>query len=143
MPPSLRLTVDSPQCVTDDFGGEIVALNLETGSYFSLRDLGAAIWRDLASGHGVADVVAALGGPDQPLGGEALGFVKRLVSSGLLRRANGGEAPAEPPTVLALVAGGTTGIVMDEYDEMRDLILADPIHDVDEEIGWPVRRAGT
>lgn len=136
------LTVASPRCVADDFGGEIVALNLDTGFYFSLRDLAGAIWRDLLSGHSVEDVVNGLGGPGEPIAGEATAFVDRLVAEGLLRPSEQQMPPAAPSTVAAFVANGITGIVVDAYDDMRDLVLTDPIHEVDEEAGWPVRRDG-
>ena len=29
-------------------------------------------------------------------------------------------------------------LVLDEFSEVQDLILADPVHDVDVEKGWPV-----
>ena len=37
------LEVAKPDCVADDFGGEVVVLNLVSGVYFSLRHLAAAV----------------------------------------------------------------------------------------------------
>jgi hypothetical protein len=36
-----------------------------------------------------------------------------------------------------LLADGAREIVFEIYEDMQDLILSDPIHDVDETIGWP------
>jgi hypothetical protein len=36
-----------------------------------------------------------------------------------------------------MLADGAQDIVFEVYEDMQDLILSDPIHDVDETIGWP------
>jgi hypothetical protein len=40
------LEVATPDCIADDFDGEVVVLNIASGIYFSLRDLAGAVWRD-------------------------------------------------------------------------------------------------
>ena len=40
-----------------------------------------------------------------------------------------------------LAPAGTPKAVVDRYNDMRELLLLDPIHDV-EETGWPNRREG-
>jgi hypothetical protein len=35
---------------------------------------------------------------------------------------------------------GWSAPAMEVFDDMADLIKADPIHDVDDVAGWPVRR---
>ena len=41
------------------------------------------------------------------------------------------------PTSPGLLAQGGHEIVFEVYEDMQDLILSDPIHDVDETVGWP------
>lgn len=126
-----------PDIVAEDFGGEIVVLNLANGRYFSLPGLSAGIWRDLAAGCTPAALIdlARPAGPAMAAAVEtvAAGFL----AEGLLRRR---ASPTAPPTVQS-VFGETADLpVMESYDDMADLILADPIHDVDENVGWPVKR---
>jgi hypothetical protein len=126
----------------DDFGGEIVALNLDSGYYFSLRDLAGAIWRDLVAGHAAEDILSGLHAIDPGLAMKAEHFVAEITTCGLLQ-----PAPDTVPVTTAiesgkLAAAGTVGIVFETYDDMRDLVTTDPIHDVDKEIGWPAREAG-
>jgi coenzyme PQQ synthesis protein D (PqqD) len=135
------LRVASPQCVADDFGGEIVAINLNTGIYFNLRDLAAATWRDLAAGHPTDTVVEAVAQHDPQLAAEVASFAQRLVADGLMEDCYHAETPAAPLTVREAIAIGAVALAVDSYDDMQDLVLADPIHDVEEEAGWPVRRA--
>ena len=134
------LELSTSNCVADDFGGEIVALNLGTGLYFSLRDLSGAVWRDLVAGHPGGDVVAAVGAVDARLGGEVAGLIDRLVAEGLLRPSEIAIAPTGALSSVDLVRAGTTALAFEAFNDMQDLVLTDPIHDVDEAAGWPVRR---
>jgi len=128
-----------PDIVAEDFGGEIVVLNLANGRYFSLPGLSADIWRDLAAGCTPGSLIelAAPAGDDIANGVAAL--AAGLLAEGLLR-----PRPTTTPGVApkAHFGGVTSPPVMESYDDMADLILADPIHDVEESIGWPVKKDG-
>lgn len=134
------LAVATPACVADDFGGEIVVLNLDSGLYFSLRGLAAALWRDLVSGHRPDGLIAAIAEADPAAGEAAAAFVGRLVELSLLRPSEAPASPAESLESLAVIRAGDRLPVLESYDDMKDLVLADPIHDTDEGFGWPVRR---
>ncbi|MBN8993893.1 MAG: PqqD family protein [Rhizobiales bacterium] len=138
-----QLAIAAPKCVADDFNGEIVALNLESGLYFSLRDLAGAVWRDLVAGHRAEDVVRAVSDSDPALGGEVGALVDRLLAEGLLRPVATDVPATGDITAAAFAAAGARAILVDTYDDMRDLVLTDPVHEVDEEAGWPTRREDT
>jgi hypothetical protein len=129
------LEIAAPQCVAQDFEGEVIVLDLGSGSYYSLRELGAVLWRDLAAGHAVerlADLArGALGGRQR-----VLDFVADIMAHGLLRPA---AAPTIPPPAPQLAVAMATGseLVFEVYDDMKNLILLDPVHEVDESRGWP------
>jgi hypothetical protein len=132
-----QLETTGPDIVAEDFGGEIVVLNLATGRYFSLPGLSAGIWRDLVDGCPPAALIelAAPAGP--AMAGAVEAVAAGLVAEGLLRPRSTPATGAAPTSVFA----GTAELpVMESYDDMADLILADPIHDVDENVGWPVKR---
>lgn len=118
-------------------GDEIVALNLDTGIYFSIRNLGVAAWRDLAAGFSVSVLAARLRaatGSDQAI----LGFVEQVVRHGLMRETPGRPVGGEP-TIVDCLASGERELTLEVFEDMKDLILSDPIHDVDETVGWPSR----
>jgi len=122
-------------CAAEDMGDEIVALNVDTGIYFSMRDLAVGLWRDLASGiatDDLADRVRAATGSDA----DFRRFIGQLVEYGLMRSAAPRPVDGEPGTA-ALLDGGARDIVLEIFEDMKDLILSDPIHDVDEAVGWP------
>jgi hypothetical protein len=132
--------IASPDCVAENFDGEIVAINLNTGRYFSLQGLGGAVWRDLIAGHAIEDVRRSLTDVDGNLGESLDRFVQALIESALLRPTghNGASPPAMESTIT--LRTGVTMLAVEAYDDMKELLLTDPIHEVDEGIGWPVRR---
>lgn len=135
-----RYELLAPDCVAEDFDGEIVVVNLNTGRYFSLRGLGAAVWHDLIAGHRATDIRNAVAAGDPTLAGPASLFIESLVENQLLRASTTvASAPAELRCAEA-VRGGDKTLLVEAYDDMKDLLQTDPIHDVDPEIGWPVRR---
>lgn len=131
------LEIAAPHCVAQDFEGEIVALNLASGIYYSLRDFGAVLWRDLAAGHAV-ETLAELASPH--LGGPrpVLDFAANVTTQGLMRPVAAAAAPAADPQIGAALAGGMApALVFEVYEDMKSLILLDPVHEVDETRGWP------
>lgn len=134
---STVLEIAAPACAAQDFDGEIVALNMSNGIYCSFRDLGAVLWRDLAASHSVealADLTAqALGGVQA-----VQDFVARIIAEGLMRHATNATPPQdEPQVVAALSAGVTPALTFEIYEDMKNLLLFDPVHEVDEVKGWP------
>ena len=50
------LEIARPACATEVLADEVVALNVETGVYCSLRGLAVPLWHDLAAGHPVEEL---------------------------------------------------------------------------------------
>jgi hypothetical protein len=131
--------IAEPDCVAEDFGDEVVVLNSATGVYFSLTDLAAGVWRDLMAGHSVNSLISGIGGVDKHASQATLDFIRNLEAAGLLRQRSAPVSIASSAKSIALATAGKTRLTIESFDDMKDLILADPIHDVDEEIGWPTR----
>jgi hypothetical protein len=140
-----RFRVNSRGIVHEVVDGEVVAINLETGSYYGTDEAGTAIWQQLVGGATLGDVTTAalqrFDGHPMEIEQGVTEFVQRLVTEALIVPDEGGPAGAAPP-------GPIPDRVpfrrprLDRYDDMRDLLLADPIHEV-EASGWPGRRAAT
>jgi hypothetical protein len=135
-----RLSIAIPACVAENFDGEIVALNLDTGLYFSLPGLAGAIWRDLNAGHPPEKIVTELAAANDVLGQDASRFIDSLVSYGLLRENGEADSALPEPECRALARRGEFDLSFTAHDDMKDLVMTDPIHDVDEAAGWPVFR---
>ena len=129
------LEVAVPRCSAEDFDGEIVAINLDTGRYFSIKDAAAMVWHDLADGHALETIRAALG-DDTALVAALDQYVAELSAEGLMRPAN---APAAPEAPLQS-APGMAAPSLESFGDMESLLLLDPVHEVDDSEGWPLPR---
>lgn len=129
MPPRYR--INDPDLTHNDFDGEVVIVHFGTGSYYSLRDSAAAIWAALRQGPASAEELAALCDAPPPDAGERISaFLASLEVAGLVAAADG-PAPADRPRL-----GAYADPVLEAFDELQELLLADVIHDADED-GWP------
>lgn len=125
------LRVSGPDIVFEDFDGDLVVLNITSGQYFGFNGTAAIAWAALMEGVKPRDLIAA-GLPQEDV--EA--FVARLDNLGLVKPTDeAGTAIGD--AARTDLAAQTQAPQVDAYDDLSDLILADPIHDVDEEAGWP------
>lgn len=128
----------SGDVVTEEFDGEFVVLDLASGKYFGLSGSSALVWKGLVAGHSPAALCAELPA-DDPRRDTIAGLTASLVEHGLLVT----TAAAEPdsPAIAAELAQATGPFGIEMFDDLADLILTDPIHEVDQQAGWPVRPA--
>lgn len=130
--------VASGDIVHESFDGDAVVLDLASGRYFGFSDSGSCVWEALISHVAPASLVG------RPCAAGVLGaddlhaFVTRLIEHGLLVPCEEAAAAAFAPALAARLAASTDALKVDMYDELADLVMVDPIHDVDEPAGWPV-----
>lgn len=134
--------VNEPNVVYETFGEEVVLVNLETGKYYSISGTGPTIWSDLAKGLDLEQVVAHMqglyAGEDAVIAGAVDEFAGRLVNEQLLVPSNGqGASSVTEIVAVANMKPTFVSPVIENYDDMQDLLVLDPIHDVDAS-GWPV-----
>jgi hypothetical protein len=134
--PSTFLKTAEPNCSAEEFDGELVAINLGTGIYFSIKEAGAAIWNDLNAGHSV-EAIQALAATRADMSAAITTFVQQLVENGLMVHAEQSVTPSGEPSFAAF-AGGNELPELESFGDMQSLLLLDPVHEVDAEIGWPV-----
>lgn len=136
--PSTYLKTAEPNCSAEEFDGELVAINLGTGIYFSIKEVGAAIWTDLNAGHSV-EAVQELVGERPDMSAAITAFVQQLVENGLMVQVESTEAPSAGLSFAAF-ADGSELPELESFGDMQSLLLLDPVHEVDAEIGWPVAK---
>ena len=134
---SSRYAINAPDVVAEDFNGETVILNLANGHYFSLCGIACSIWSLLSAGQTPQSIFKSIEVRRPELVDESSQFVKRLIELNLIspqREIN--AVSAEPIDV----SWSGDGPAIEIYEDLAELIFADPIHDVDEEAGWPTPR---
>jgi hypothetical protein len=131
-----RFVPDVPRIAHEQINGEVVILQFDTGTYFSMRESAAALWELLAHAGSTQTLLAWAGeaGAD-PAAVEA--FLGEIAGAGLTR-----TEPASPPdraaAELALKELGSARMPpsVERFTDLQDLLLADPIHEA-APAGWP------
>jgi hypothetical protein len=130
-----------PNVAHELIDGELVAINLDSGSYFSIRGSGAAIWNALLAGKspgGIVEALQARFGEAGELAKDVAAYVERLQAEGLV--VLGAVAPGGADEWMAGLSGYTAPEV-EKFDDLADMFMLDPIHDVSA-AGWPHVEAG-
>lgn len=129
-----------PEVASEIFDGELVIANYKFGVYYSISAEGAWIWQGLAHGFTVPQIAEWLSGYFQSQSGNLQllveDFVDKLATEGLILAATHSDGSL---TKLPILTGSTfTPPVMERFDDLQELLLLDPVHDVDH-AGWPRR----
>lgn len=144
-----RFRTNEPGVICEVFpDGESVIVNLTTGVYFSTAGVGSDVWSLLQNGLDESGIVASIARRytvnPADIASAVRNFIRELEGEGLIvPAAEGDEVPPGPGTL----SGGRTpnsslryeAPVLNKYADMKDLLVLDPIHEVDA-AGWPARR---
>ena len=137
MSASCKYTINAPDVVAENIGGEIVILNLANGYYFSLGGIACQIWSLLLAGHFPQTIFRSIEVRRPELVEASSEFVERLIELNLICPWPAADTLPADPIDEHWSGDGPT---IEEYDDLAELIAADPIHDVDEQAGWPTPR---
>jgi hypothetical protein len=132
-----RFVLNSPAVIGEAIDGEVMVINLVSGIYYNLTGTAAAAWPLLAAGIALDEIVVRLheacGMDSGILARDLAVFVDSLAAEAIVRVADEGVTPASAPTVTAV---HYTGFALNRYDDMRALLVVDPVHEVGD-FGWP------
>lgn len=121
--------------VTD---GTAIVINSLTGIYYGMNGFGTSIYENLQSGASVPDILAAakaIPGAPEELESAFGQFVDSLVGYEIVIPAE--EASSVAPMIDPEIARADGFIPLcTEYQDVQDLLFADPIHEVDVDTGW-------
>lgn len=132
----------APQVVREVFDDEVIIINMESGNYFSLNNTGAYVWTLIEAGYQADGIVGRLCDEFEGADASAVSQVKelldKLLKEGLIEP-GAGPAPALSPVARLAAKAPFEKPTLAVYTDMQELLLLDPIHDVDE-TGWPQRQ---
>jgi Coenzyme PQQ synthesis protein D (PqqD) len=134
-----RFRLNEPRVVAETAGGVVIAVDLGAGTYHTIGGDSTRLWEAIVSGATsgeVADAVAATtGGSREAALAAVAGFARTLAAAGWI--VERGDVPAEAQAVdLAGCGSGLLEPGFETFTDLQDLILLDPVHEVDER-GWP------
>jgi hypothetical protein len=136
--------VIGPHVVSEIIESEAIIIDLDSGNYYSLQDAGADIWAGIQDGIQIEEIVDRLKikyeGDEGAIRSAAMALLNQLEDEALIKSdgaAVGTGTPfapipdAEPSDKISFSAP-----LLHKYTDMQDLLLVDPIHEVDAS-GWP------
>jgi len=141
--------VNTPTVSHETIDGEAVIINLDNGNYYSLTDAGSVIWDLVAHRLPVSEICREVcetyQGDRSQIESGVHELLSHLQQENLIVSGNGEDAE------LVVVGNGVVHAngngnghsktefklpVLQKYTDMQELLLLDPIHDVDD-TGWP------
>jgi hypothetical protein len=132
---------DKAKFLMERFDDETVLINVVTGHYYSLSGSGPDLFALLETGLSVEEAAEAIGGgSDEPHNVRKLvsDFAARLVEESLLiPRQSPIPRPPRMQQADGKVAVALAPPVLTRFDDMREILLLDPVHQVDQSAGWP------
>lgn len=142
---STRYRVSNPRVIHEILDGEVVVINLDTGTYYNLDKAGAHIWRGIEASIPVAAIADRLAvryeGAREHILEVIARLVERLKAEGLITEVGPNEALANEIVPDEPFAGTKAPLAFCEFQrfaDMEELLVLDPIHEV-ESGGWPLK----
>src|SRR3954453_2419852 len=130
--------VNSPHVIHETIDGEVIVINLASGNYYSVKGAGADVWDVIESSPGAdknaiaAAIAARFGRASDDVEREIADFLGALQREELVAAAENGATASIPS---ANEAGNGTKTfeppLLEKYTDMQDLVLLDPVHEVD------------
>ena len=142
MNPDHCFECNAPDVVFENFGDEAVLLNLQSGNYYSLDGVGMLYWQYLIQGVPHRQIGAKIGecyaGRADPaaIARDLDEFLAQLQAEGLIRSSSGSPTWVEVTSAAMKPSAEYAPPVLSRFDDVADMLLLDPVHDVSEE-GWP------
>ncbi|MBX3013276.1 MAG: PqqD family protein [Caldilineaceae bacterium] len=138
----MNYRINTPRIVHEMLDDETIIIDFETGTYYSLRDTANQIWLLLGEGYAtpaiVNHIMAQYSGEQEEIEAAIRQFIGQLAQGEVVVAT--AEAQTLPP--LAPMASKSVAFVppvLEEYTDIQDLLLLDPIHEVDKS-GWPAAK---
>lgn len=137
-----RYYVFDNNIVSDVFGEEAVLVNLESGIYYSLRGSANQIWIRIFNQYSPAEILEDFKkiykADESELASHIHSFVENLLEMNIIRS-------VDDATKKTIDVSSTDGLIefsepqLETFSDMQEILLLDPVHDVDK-AGWPVSK---
>jgi len=141
MEPSYQISTG--KIAHEKIDGEIIVIHFDTGDYYSMSGTAAALWEMMATPQNLARIGARFATWDSRTETSVARFLDLLAGEGLIHATDAASDGAPGPSGQIQPAAEKLVFqdpVVEKYSDMNTILLADPIHDV-EEAGWPKVKA--
>ncbi len=139
----------APQVLREVISDEVVIINMISGSYYSLTEVGTVVWEMIEQGFRKEVMVNTLllqyEAEVDTIEESLTALIDSLITENLITSVDIPDESVSSTTEsqTELTAESNIAVkklfappILGKYDDMQELLLVDPIHDVDES-GWP------
>jgi|HubBroStandDraft_1064217.scaffolds.fasta_scaffold00391_25 hypothetical protein len=136
--------VANTACVAHEaFDEETVLINLERGTYFSLRQSAPSLWLLIQQPASVEALLLVLARELLELPPDATEMITAMLETlhaeGCVLKFEAVPALSADSTAIARLGGVLTAPIVQSFHDLQELIVIDPVHEVHEFDGWPHR----
>lgn len=130
--------LNSEKMFYDIADGQAIVINFETGMYYGTSTLGSQVLDALLSGKSpiiIGEAINKNADCKDDINVQIDQFIQSLLQKEILVQ---DDQPYSDDTLETVaVVDGDYSLQLNEFAEVQDLLLADPVHDVSADIGWP------
>jgi hypothetical protein len=125
----------------DESDDQVIAINFATGIYYSFDKLSSAVVNDLINGTAPDSILTGLrcldNCPDD-IEDRLSGFIKKLQEIELIVAATENSGTSQHVYANTITDDGYE-FTFDKFEDVADLLLVDPIHEINADLGWPAK----
>jgi Coenzyme PQQ synthesis protein D (PqqD) len=132
--------------VSEEIDGEVIIVNLRNGNYYSLSQSATVVWAGIQE-HATLERLqqhlhTRYSGETGSMGRDLAELIQALEAEQLitLHAASESATAVQAPTADAENAGEKEAYrppLFERFTDMGDLLLLDPVHEAEDEKGWP------
>lgn len=134
--------VDRQSVMSEVLDGEAVIVDFTTGRYHAAAGVAATVWEGVVGGRSLDEIMDDVRTSYTNVPDDAevavTAFIDTVVEAALATPTDGAPTtPVDHPSPMAPVAPVPWSVpVLESHDDLADLMLIDPVHDVTAR-GWP------
>jgi hypothetical protein len=149
---SVSFHINKPKVIHETIDDEVVLIDFDSGNYYSLNKAGADIWGFIERGSTLGEIVEGITyryqGRREDIQEATIRLLDELLEEALITSASEGQGSGDGRSERAGAAPSVNNKpafeapALHKYTDMQDLLLLDPIHEVEED-GWPSMKMGS
>ena len=144
MSKSKAYKINTGEVIYEIVDDEVIIINLNTGNYYSLADTGFQIWssieKEILEDEILTKLFHMFDGEEKNIRSSLSDFLNDLMNKSIIVEVQGSHHSDEMVVNTKVKSNQAkqpfTPPILQEYTDMQDLLLLDPIHEADDR-GWP------